>query len=82
MKNLGRNWNRGGRGSKIASDDQIPAKYHNLVYHVNDGIEMTGGSLRPAGDNFRPSNKEEEFIVAPPEADWAPVNKPSGSKRH
>ena len=65
-------------GRNPASNSGLPSKYHNMIYRAYHGSESTGGHLSPIGDDFQASNKEEEFLVAPPEKEWLPVNRPSG----
>ena len=49
-----------------------------MIYRAYHGSESTGGHLSPLEDDFEASNKEEEFLVAPPQKEWLPVNRPSG----
>ena len=70
----GRNTN----GQHSYSNSGLPSKYHNMIYRAYHGSESDGGQLSPVGDDFQASNKEEDFLVAPPEKEWLPVNRPSG----
>ena len=49
-----------------------------MIYRAYHGSEATGGRLSPVEDEFQASNREEDFLVAPPEKEWLPVNRPSG----
>ena len=53
-----------------------------MIYRAYHGGDTTGGRLSPIDDDFHASNKEEEFLVAPPLKEWLPVNKPSGYRAH
>ena len=77
----GRNSNRGENLSQNAGGDSgLPSKYHNMIYRAYHSADRTGGRLSPLEDDFKASNKEEEFFSSPPEKEWLPVNRPSGSR--
>ena len=61
-------------------DSGLPSKYHNMIYRAYHSADRTGGRLSPLEDDFQASNKEEEFFSSPPEKEWLPVNRPSGSR--
>ena len=64
--------------SRGNTESSLPSKYHNMIYRAYHGGDTTGGRLSPLDDDFHASNKEEEFLVAPPLKEWLPVNRPSG----
>ena len=51
-----------------------------MIYRAYHSADRTGGRLSPLEDDFMASNKEEEFFSSPPEKEWLPVNRPSGSR--
>ena len=66
------------RLSKGTGDSYLPTKYHNMIYRAYHSADLTGGRLSHVEDDFHASNKEEELMVAPPEKEWLPLNRPSG----
>ena len=67
---------------KSTRDSVLPTKYHNMIYRAYHGVDMTGGRLSPVKDEFHPSNKEDDFLVAPPEQEWLPLNRPSSFREY
>ena len=49
-----------------------------MIYQEYNGGGVIGGRLSPLNDDFHASNKEEDFLIAPPQKEWLPVNRPSG----
>ena len=74
----GRNSNGEFRVSNDATNSGLASKYHNMIYQEYNGGGAIGGRLSPLNDDFHASNKEEDFLIAPPQKEWLPVNRPSG----